>query len=108
MEQKNKLVKSKQDLKILLISVNNLWRYSNVGIDQIAGYLRLKGYNVDILYHHTKVNYDEVIDKLSLDYDIYGFSINSSNYKCCLNLAKFIKVVLYSSSTSFSIASNFS
>lgn len=77
--------------KILLISVNNLWRYSNVGVDQIAGYLRLKGYNVDILYHHKNVDFAEVKIKLDLDYHVYGFSVNSSNYQCCLRLMKYLK-----------------
>lgn len=81
----------KERYKILLISVNNLWRYSNVGIDQIAGYLRKKGFCVDILYHHKNLYVDEVIKSIDLSYDFYGFSINSSNYKCCSELSDYIK-----------------
>jgi len=82
---------NRKTFKILLISVNNLWRYSNVGVDQIAGYLRNKGFSVDILYHHKNLHYDEVVEELVLNYDFYGFSINSSNYECCARLANYIK-----------------
>ena len=81
----------KETFRILLISVNNLWRYSNVGVDQIAGYLRNKGFCVDLLYHHKNLHYDEIIESLGLDYDFYGFSINSSNYSCCKLLVKYLR-----------------
>jgi radical SAM superfamily enzyme YgiQ (UPF0313 family) len=87
----NGCLKSKDDYKILLVTINNLWRYSNVGIDQIAGYLRKKGYHVDILYCHTGVVYEKVIKELELKYDLYGFSVNSSNYECCLKAVEYIK-----------------
>lgn len=77
--------------KILLITINNLWRYSNIGVDQIAGYLRLKGYHVDIMYHHKRMRYDEIKEKLELRYDLYGFSVNSSNYTHCMKLISYIK-----------------
>lgn len=77
--------------KILLISINNIWRYSNVGVDQIAGYLRKKGFNVDIYYYHKKLIVDEVFDSLRIDYDFYGFSINSSNLEICIKLSEHIK-----------------
>lgn len=81
----------KESYRILLVSVNNLWRYSNVGVDQIAGYLRQKDFSVDILYHHKNLRYDEIIPKISADYDFYGFSVNSSNYDCCVKIADQLK-----------------
>lgn len=81
----------KRQYKILLISINNLWRYSNVGVDQLAGYLRKNRFLVDILYHHKNLCVDEVIESLGLDYDFYGFSVNSSNFKSCAKLSEYIK-----------------
>jgi hypothetical protein len=78
--------KNKNDLKILLISINNTKFFSNLGLDQIAGYLREKGYNIDIFYSHEGILYENVIKSLKLEYDIYGLSVNSLNYKCCLKL----------------------
>lgn len=85
-------VKTKETYKILLVSINNLWRYSNVGVDQIAGYLRMRGFYVDIFYHHKNLNYDEIAEKLPCDYDLYGFSVNSSNYPVCVRLANHLKM----------------
>lgn len=77
--------------KILLVTINSLWRYSNLGLDQIAGYLRNKNYDVDMLYHHEKVDIKKIISKLDYKYDIYGFSVNSANYEWCVEMASYIK-----------------
>lgn len=77
--------------RILLISINTNWRYSNVGIDQVAGYLRSINFEVDILYHHQNINFDDVIKSLDLSYNIYGLSVNSLNIDCCLAIANYIK-----------------
>lgn len=77
--------------KTLLISINNLWRYSNVGIDQIAGYLRNAKFDVDIYYRHKKLELISIINEISLEYDVYGFSVNSSNYEYCCKASLFIK-----------------
>ena len=82
---------SKSNIRTLLISINNLWRYSNVGIDQIAGYLRNAKFDVDIYYRHKRIQTSDIINEIPLDYDVYGFSINSSNYECCCEVSSFIK-----------------
>lgn len=84
-------IEAKIKYKILLISINNLWRYSNVGIDQITGYLRNDGYVVDVFYHHKNLRFDEIISSFPSDYNFYGFSINSSNFSCCTKIAEYIK-----------------
>ena len=81
----------KAEPKILLISIANLWRYSNVGIDQIAGYLRNRGFNIDIYYKHRRADVNTILTELSLDYDVYGFSVTSANYEACCRLSSFIK-----------------
>ena len=93
--------KARASFKILLISINNLWRYSNVGVDQLAGYLRNKGFAVDILYHHKNLRYEEVVKEIAPNYDFYGFSINSSNYDCCVELAHYIKASIPAAITVF-------
>lgn len=85
------MIKNKESYKSVLVSFNNTWRYTNIGIDQIAGYLRTKDFNVDLFYHHERIDYDKIISKMKFDYDLYGFSINSANYKCSCKVAKYIK-----------------
>jgi radical SAM superfamily enzyme YgiQ (UPF0313 family) len=83
--------KKKNEIKVLLISINNTWRYSNIGVDQIAGYLRKKDYSIDILYSHKGVQFENVKNSLQLKYDVYGLSLNSFNYQCCLKTIDYIK-----------------
>jgi len=88
----NNTNKQNDKYRLLLISINNLWRYSNIGIDQIAGYLKKRNpFTVDIFYHHKRINEDEIIKKLDLNYDFYGFSVNASNVECCISIAKYLK-----------------
>lgn len=79
------------ELKILFISINNVWRYGNIGLDQLTGYLREKGFSVDIKYFSNKALETEILNSISYNYDVFGFSVNSSNYSKCCNLAKEIK-----------------
>lgn len=79
--------------KILLISISSSWRYSNLGIDQIAGYLLTKEIPTSILYHHRGYNFDDIISKLDFEYEYFGFSVTSANYKCCCEIARYIKTI---------------
>lgn len=89
----NNAVNQNGNNRLLLISINNLWRYSNIGIDQIAGYLRKKNFRtVDVFYHHKRINVDEIINNLDLNYDFFGFSVNATNVDCCVTVANFIKL----------------
>ena len=81
------------EIKTLLISINNVWRYGNIGMDQLAGYLREKGYSVDINYFKNKDNVSDVFNNLDLDYDVFGFYITNSNYQKSCELAKKIKII---------------
>ena len=83
--------KVKEKFRILFISINNVWRYGNIGMDQLLGYLRNKGFNIDIQYHSNKTKLEEIIDSISMEYDLYAFSVNSSNYTKCCDIAKEIK-----------------
>lgn len=80
-----------KNYKILFISINNVWRYGNIGMDQLAGYLRKKGFEIDIKYFSNKKNAEEVVNELNLDYKMIAFSINNSNYNKCCEIAKIIK-----------------
>ena len=82
---------SKSNLKVLVISINNIWRYPNTGVDQIVGYLRGDGFSVDIKYYHKKENYEQIINDLDLDYDVIAFSVHSANYKKCCEISSYIK-----------------
>ena len=80
-------------LRILFISINNTWRYGNIGMDQLLGYLRKKEFNIDIVYYRNKQCVDDICNDLvdKSRYDIYGFYVNSSNYDMCCTIAKNIK-----------------
>ena len=60
-------------------------------MDQLAGYLRKKGFEIDIKYFSNKKNAEEVVNELNLDYKMIAFSINNSNYNKCCEIAKIIK-----------------
>lgn len=81
------------NFKVLFISINNVWRYGNIGMDQLAGYLREQGYNVDIKYFSNRSNLNDIISNIDMNYDLYGFSVNSSNYKKCCDIARQIKKI---------------
>ena len=68
---------SKSNLKVLVISINNIWRYPNTGVDQIVGYLRKDGFSVDIKYYHKKENYEQIINDLDLDIGVGKTTITS-------------------------------
>ena len=77
--------------KILFISINNVWRYGNIGMDQLAGYLREKDFTIDIKYFSNKKQIEEIVNEIDLEYKLIAFSINNSNYNKCCEIAKTIK-----------------
>lgn len=77
--------------KILFISINNVWRYGNIGMDQLAGYLREKGFIIDINYYSNKLKIEEIMENVILNYDLVAFSVNNSNYQKCCEISKKIK-----------------
>lgn len=78
-------------IRTALVSINSNWRYSNIGIDQIGGYLREKGQNVDLLYYHHRENNETILNDLTNRYDLIGFSVHSANIERCVRLCKEIK-----------------
>lgn len=84
----------KSDLRILLVSINNIWRYSNTGVDQIAGYLRENGFLVDIKYFHKKETYEDIIKNIESNYDLIGFSVHSANYEKCCKISTYLRKVM--------------
>lgn len=83
--------KTKENFKVLFISINNVWRYGNIGMDQLLGYLRNKGFNIDIEYYSNKTKAEDIVGAISMEYDLYAFSVNSSNYNKCCDIAREIK-----------------
>lgn len=82
-----------KNLKISFISINNVWRYGNIGLDQLTGYLREKGFEIQIDYFSIKTAEEEIIRKIETHNDVFGFSVNSSNYLKCCKLARTIKEI---------------
>lgn len=80
------------DMKILLISNINSYKYGNTGIDYIVHYIReVKKETVDVRYYHHKESLEEIINDIPLDYDIYGLSVFETNYFTFKELCHFIK-----------------
>ena len=81
----------KEKYKIILIAINGAWKHGNLGIDQLAGYLREKGFCVDMGYFHKKDSVNDIFQKIKGKYVFYGFSVTSANYSHCKELATLIK-----------------
>ncbi len=79
------------DIKILLISIMLNPQYSNGGVDHIAGFLRWKGYSVDIAYFHNDNSLEDIKSHITYDYEYYGFSVDIKNVDRCMSLANLIK-----------------
>ena len=78
-------------LNIQFIAINEVWRYGNIGIDQLAGYLRSKNFNISLNYFGKKSTIESILNKLDTSSDVYGFSITTANYKRCCGVAARIK-----------------
>lgn len=82
---------NKNSFKIILISINSAWKHGNLGVDQLAGYLRGKGFSLDMGYYHKKDSVKEIFEKIKGKYAFYGFSVTSANYNNCKELATYLK-----------------
>lgn len=77
--------------RILLISIMLYPQYPNSGVDHVAGFLRWKGYSVDIVYFHKNNSLDNVKANISYDYDYFGLYVDIKNVERCMALADYIK-----------------
>ena len=57
----------------------------------MAGFLRWKGYQVDIAYFHHNEPFEYVKDNISYDYEFYGLCVDIKNIERCIKLADLIK-----------------
>ena len=80
-------------LNIQFIAINEVWRYGNIGIDQLAGYLRTKDFNVSLNYFGKKSTIDSIFDKIDKTGDVYGFSVTTANYQRSCGVASKIKTI---------------
>ena len=82
---------SELNKRVLFISISSVERFSNTGVDQLAGYLRRKGYCVDIKYFHKHEKVEDIQQSVLGDYDVYGFSVVGPNYNKCVRVMNYIK-----------------
>ena len=59
---------NKYEYKTLLISISRVWRYSNTGVDQIAGYLKENNYKFTVKYYHNGQSASKIIDDIPIDF----------------------------------------
>lgn len=85
------LADTKAQFRIVIISINNVWRYGNIGADQLAGYLRQAGFNVDVKHYNKKDRPEKIVATLSGQYDFLGFSVTSANLAKCAAIATELK-----------------
>ena len=81
----------RKNYKILFISINSVWRYGNIGMDQLLGYLRDKGFDIEIKYFKTRESAEIIYNQFIEQFDLYAFSVNIANYTKCLNICQMIK-----------------
>lgn len=77
--------------KIQLISLMLYPQFSNGGVDRVAGFLRSKGYSVDLTYFHNDNSLEEVINNISYDYAYFGIYVDIKNVERCIAMANHIK-----------------
>lgn len=82
---------NKLNKRVLLISISSVERFSNTGVDQLAGYLRRKGYCVDIKYFHKHEKVKDIQQNVLGGYDVYGFSVVGPNYNKSVRVMNHIK-----------------
>lgn len=79
--------------KILLISIFEQPQYINLGISQIAGFLREKNYDVTLKFYDNRMDFEDIfndIKKLPM-YEYVGFSIYQANINLSSRLTTAIK-----------------
>lgn len=81
------------NIKVLLMSISNSKIYSNTGIDMLCGYLRRKYNNIDTLYFHQGETIDKIISSIPMGYDLYGFSVYSSNFRYFIQITEKVKAL---------------
>jgi len=77
--------------RILLVSIMLYPQYPNSGVDHIAGFLRWKGFSVDIAYFHNDNPLEDVKSNISYDYDYFGLYVDIKNVERCIALADYLK-----------------
>ncbi len=63
---------------ILMVSVMNS-KYINLGISQLAGYLRKQGVHTKLLFFHDGESEEYILSKIESGYQYYAFSISQMN-----------------------------
>lgn len=76
---------------LLLISIMES-KYINLGISQLAGYLRNQGFAVDLLFFHDGESDDYIISQIDCRHSHYAFSISQTNIVRVHRIVKSIKI----------------
>lgn len=77
--------------KVQFISINNVWRYINLGIDQLAGYLRREGFDVRLSYSLRRYSAEQIFADLDLTCQVFAFSVMTANYERSKEVIELIK-----------------
>ena len=93
---------SRDKYSILFVSINSVWRYGNIGMDQLLGFLRNKGFNIEIKYFRSRESAEQIFDVINKKkYNSVCFSVNISNYQKCVDLSKRVKETSYNTTIVF-------
>ena len=84
-------IDKKAEWRVEFVSINNVWRYINVGMDQLAGYLRGKGFQIQLSYSLRRFPAQEIFDSLDMSCQVYAFSLTTDNYKRSREVMAMIK-----------------
>jgi len=82
-------------MKTLLISVSDsdIQNIENLGIERIYAYLKSKNKEVDMIYINRINDIQNEFNKMTLDYDIYAFSVYHTNFAFVYELSVMIKSI---------------
>ena len=80
-------------MKTLLISdcFSYTLQLENVGIARISAYLKKNQQDVDMYYIQKTRNVDMILQTITLNYDVYAFSVYENNAELFIDLARKIK-----------------
>ena len=84
-------MKRLEDWKVQFVSINNVWRYINLGIDQLAGFLRQRGFDIRISYSLRRFSAERIFSTLDLSCQVFAFSVMSANYERCKEVVDLLR-----------------
>ncbi len=79
-----------ESCNLLMISIMES-KYINLGISQLTGYLRNRGFTVDMLFFHDGESNEYIMSQIGCRHTHYAFSVSQTNFSRIVKFVKNIK-----------------